>query len=193
MYPADATETDRGQEAPQCILEQQNILVVEDNKAVAELTSEWIQQTGLYQVACAESFERAMKMFSPGQYFAVVLDLHLGTSVDQGIELAVRFRAMDDNVIIAAVTAWYPVFKGELLNAVDDCLPKPVDMHLLETKLIMWAIQYARRMALKSRIDRRVIELRQDLAVIRAEEIALRKEIQDLWRRVQIGMESRDG
>lgn len=126
--------------------EPKRILMVEDEEPVAHLMQIRIEQMGgLYTVDLAQTVEDARFLFAPLKYFAVLLDLKLDGSIENGIELAVSFREQDDNVFIAVVSGYYPVFDARLIEAIDDYIQKPLTPDLLQAKLFMWTSRYRRR------------------------------------------------
>ena len=114
---------------------RQAVLIVEDQPDVREVIRGYILGPGLYSVDLAGSPKEALELFEPGKYFAVILDLHLGSSISEGISLAINFRKEDDNVFLAAVSGYYPVFDERLLQSVDDFLKKPIDYDFLLSNL----------------------------------------------------------
>lgn len=162
---------------------QQAIMVIEDDPDVTKIIKTHITRTGLYSVDSARNVPEALAMFKPGKYFAVILDLHLGISTDEGINLAVRFRDLDDNVFLAALSGYYPLFDERLLQCVDDFLRKPIDYDFLLSKLLMWQIKHSRRMALKHYVEERVVSYKKCLSEIREEEELLKEMLSDLLKR----------
>ena len=158
------------------------ILLVEDDPDVARLTISYILAMEMgYQIDWATGCRQALETFDPNKYFVVILDLHLDGSIDNGIRLAIELRNLDDNVFIAVVTGYYPVFEHRLVETVDDLLQKPVDMHCLQSKLFMWAIKYRRRISLKNYVDDKVSSYMQELSEIRAMEDAIRNRLSDIF------------
>lgn len=161
------------------------VLLIEDDDDVASLMVTFIKNMKLYDVLWARSVTEARQLFSRGRYFAVLLDLGLRpttleaertpdeTPVERGIKLAQEMRLLDDNVFIAVVTGYYPIFDARLVDAVDDLLSKPVDMECLQSKLFMWSIKYNRRLALKQYIDERTLKYMKELEEIRHLEVTL--------------------
>ncbi len=163
--------------------QQQAIMIVEDDPEVSRILKTHIMRTGLYRVVSARNVPEALSLFNPGKYFAVLVDLHLGSSTDEGINLAVKFRHEDDNVFIAAVSGYYPLFDERLLQCVDDFLKKPIDYDFLISKLLVWQIKHSRRMALKQYVEERVVSYKKCLSEIREEEELLKELLSDLIRR----------
>ncbi len=133
------------------------ILVVEDDPQVSDVTCEIIERMGLYEVACVSHADDALIVFEPSRFFSVLLDLKLDGAIENGIMLATEMRRRDDDVFIAAVTGYWPVFDARLIETVDDMLKKPVDMEMLQSKLFLWSIKYNRRAALKHYIDEKIL------------------------------------
>jgi DNA-binding response OmpR family regulator len=168
------------------------ILLVEDDPVVARLTISYILAMKLgYQIDWATGCRQALETFDPNKYFVVILDLHLDGSIDNGIRLAIELRNLDDNVFIAVVTGYYPVFERRLVETVDDLLQKPVDMRCLQSKLFMWAIKYRRRISLKNYVDDKVTSsYMQQISEIRAMEDAIRDRLSDIFNYIQCTEES---
>lgn len=161
-------------------VQKQSILVIEDDFDIGRLIKEYIGQAQLYDVMVTQTADEAKKLFQPGKYFAILLDLHLGQSIEEGIELAVYFRDQDDNVFIAVVSGYYPVFDERLLQCVDDFLKKPIDYDFLLSKLLMWQIKHSRRLALKNYVEEKVLSYKKCLSEIREEEELLKEQLSDL-------------
>lgn len=161
-------------------VQKQRILVVDDDFEICRLVKAHITKTDMYDVHMARNRQEALALFVPGKYFAVLLDLHLGKSVNEGISLAAHIRSHDDNVFIAAISGYYPVFDERLLQCIDDFLKKPIDFDFLTSKLLMWQIKHARRIALKLYVEERVMSYKKCLAEILDEEELLKEQLHDL-------------
>ena len=174
------------------IVGQKGILLVEDDPVTAQVTISHIRAMGMdYQVEWATGCRQALEKFEPGKYFVAILDLNLDGSLDNGIRLAIALRNLDDNVYIAVVTGYYPVFERRLVETVDDLLQKPVDMRCLQSKLFMWAIKYRRRITLKNYVDDKVTSsYMQQISEIRAMEDAIRDRLSDIFNYIQCTEES---
>lgn len=174
------------------IVGQKGILLVEDDPVTAQVTISHIRAMGMdYQVEWATGCRQALEKFEPGKYFVAILDLNLDGSLDNGIRLAIALRNLDDNVYIAVVTGYYPVFERRLVETVDDLLQKPVDMRCLQSKLFMWAIKYRRRISLKNYVDDKVTSsYMQQISEIRAMEDAIRDRLSDIFNYIQCTEES---
>lgn len=173
------------------IVGQKGILLVEDDPVTAQVTISHIRAMGMdYQVEWATGCRQALEKFEPGKYFVAILDLNLDGSLDNGIRLAIALRNLDDNVYIAVVTGYYPVFERRLVET-DDLLQKPVDMRCLQSKLFMWAIKYRRRISLKNYVDDKVTSsYMQQISEIRAMEDAIRDRLSDIFNYIQCTEES---
>jgi CheY-like chemotaxis protein len=141
-------------------LSGRNILIVDDDPAVREVFNAYIQTLHCYNVDLAANREEFLEQFRPGKYFAVILDLLLGESLDDGMDIAEEIRKIDDDVLIIVVSAYNPPFDERLLHNINAALVKPVDMQMLQSNLFLWALEYNRRMAIKHYIDRRVMHYR---------------------------------
>lgn len=136
--------------------EMKRLLVVEDNAAQSEMLRDYFSGMAVFSVDIAATVEEAMATFEPGKYFAAILDLHLGTSVEQGMDLAVHFRHNDSSIYLAAISGYGPQLDRRLVGVVDVLLVKPVNYGLLQNKLIMWLIEANRRMEIKQYADTKI-------------------------------------
>lgn len=163
--------------------EPKRILMVEDEQAVAHLMQIRIgQMGGLYTVDLAQTVEDARLLFTPCKYFAVLLDLKLDGSIENGIELAICIRERDDNVFIAIVSGYYPVFDARLIEAIDDYIQKPLSPDLLQAKLFMWTSRYRRRQLqrhyMEHAIDEKVTAYLNAIAEIKAMETQIQLQLE---------------
>lgn len=160
------------------------ILVVEDDQVLSEMLSRKIDEMGLYDVVTASCVNDAEELFDPGKYLMVLIDLHLGKSIDEGIFLAERMRNLDPFVILVAVTGFYPVFDARLVESIDDLIRKPFDFDMLQYTIMMRAIQYRRRMDLIDQISiciqSRLGYYRQEIEEIRAKQLRISEMIENL-------------
>lgn len=167
-------------------LQKKPVLLVEDDADVAELIAEVVEKMRLYIVMKARGVEDAKALFGADKFFAVLLDLGLAGSTENGIKLAQHLRMVDDNVFIAVVTGHYPIFDARLIESVDDIISKPVHVDVLQTKLFMWSIKYNRRLALKQYVDERAIKYQRELDDIRKMGVELKTKASVLA--TQLGM-----
>jgi hypothetical protein len=156
------------------------VLVIEDNVPLSEFMCEFIANIGIYDVCVAHTCEEARRLFVPGKYFVVILDLDLNGSIDHGIELAIEFRESDDNVFIAVITGHYPIYDSRLIDTVDELLGKPINNACLQSKLFMWSVQYNRRLALKCYFDDKMAIYSMELADIRGLELSIKERMAKL-------------
>lgn len=159
------------------VLERSPILVVEDDPQAGELMLRFIEKMQMYSPVLATTCSDALTMFCPDKYFVVILDLKMDGSIENGIQLAQAFRRQDDNVVIAVVTGYYPVYDPRVIETVDDLLRKPIDFECLQSKLYVYAIQFNRRRALKSYVDVRIVQYKNDLAEIKKMESQLKTDL----------------
>lgn len=163
--------------------EPKRILMVEDDPAVAGVMRIRIEQMGgLYMVDWARSVSEAKARFLPYRYFTVLLDLKLDGSIENGIDLAAWIREQDDNVFLAVVSGYYPVFDAQLIEVIDDFLQKPVNADLLQAKLFMWTSKYRRRQFQKfyvnCAIDEKVASYLSAIAEIKVMETRIQKQLE---------------
>jgi FixJ family two-component response regulator len=162
------------------LCERRAVLIVEDDVQVAEFMEVLILESKLFDVCIAHTCDSARKLFHPGRYFAVILDLNLDGSIENGISLALDFREKDDNVFIAVITGFYPVYDGRLIDTVDDLMGKPIDRNCFQSKLFMWSVKYNRRKALKTYINEKLTMYSQELQEIRGLELSIRNQMVSL-------------
>lgn len=129
------------------------ILIVDDSPEICELLSRFILDTGAFETLIARSVEEARKVFEPGKFFAVILDLNLGKSIEDGMELAREFRRLDEAVYIAVISGYEPPFDDRLLESINDVMSKPIDYAVLRAKLMMWTLQVNQRRARQQYFD----------------------------------------
>lgn len=171
---------------------QKPILIVEDQPELCDLLHQFIREMGFFSTEIAMTVGQALEMFRPGKFFAIVLDLYLGTSIEDGMDLATSFRDQDDNVYIAVMSGYEPPFDQRLLGSIDDFLQKPIDYKLLQSKLLMWSIQANRRLALKHYFDERMITYLNELAKICEEQQEISEQIAEVAEMIQINASVRD-
>lgn len=160
------------------------ILVIEDDPDVGQLMIRFIDEMKMYSPILASNCSDALTMFCPDKYFVVILDLKMDGSIENGIQLAQAIRRQDDNVVIAVVTGFYPVYDPRIIESVDDLLRKPIDFDCLQSKLYVYAIQFNRRKALKSYVDVRIVHYKNQLAEIREMETRLKGDLLTFAARV---------
>ena len=129
------------------------ILIVDDSPEICELLSRFILDTGAFETLIARSVEEARKVFEPGKFFAVILDLNLGKSIEDGMELAREFRRQDEAIYIAVISGYEPPFDDRLLESINDIMSKPIDYAVLRAKLMMWTLQVNQRRARQQYFD----------------------------------------
>lgn len=165
---------------------RKSILIVEDDPQVCDLLEKLIITMGYFETGKARTAYEAYDLFRPGKFFAIILDLYLGQSIDEGMDLATTFREQDDNVYIAVMSGYEPPFDQRLLGSIDDFLQKPVDYKLLQSKLMMWSIQANRRLALKQYFDEKMIRYLNELARICEEQQEISEQIAEVAEMIQI-------
>ena len=156
------------------------ILIIDDSQEVCQVLTMFIQQIGFFKTQVVMSMEEAQAAFVPGKFFAIILDLNLGNSIEEGMDLATRFRDQDDNVYIAVMSGYEPPFDQRLLGSIDDFLQKPVDYKLLQRKLMMWSIQANRRLALKQYFDEKMLGYLNQLSKICEEQQQIDAQIEEI-------------
>ena len=103
-------------------------LVVEDEDQVRDLIQAFVEYTGKFsEVDAVTSGEEALKIFEPGKYRIIVLDLIMYEV--SGVEVALAVREVDQDVCILAVTG-YSQFKDTADLSVagfNECFIKPLE------------------------------------------------------------------
>lgn len=131
------------------------ILIIDDSPEICEILARFIGETGAFDTVIAHSVAEARRVFLPGKFFAVILDLNLGEGIEDGMELAREFRRMDDMVYIAVISGYEPPFDDRLLESINDVMSKPIDYAVLRAKLMMWTLQINQRRARQQYFDSR--------------------------------------
>lgn len=110
-----------------------DILIVEDNKELLELLTDFLRADG-YTVSCADSGEKALSVFEKYGAKLVLLDINL-PGID-GFAVCDRIRK-DGNTPVIMLTA--RVSKEDKLNGLilgaDDYIEKPYDIDILLAKI----------------------------------------------------------
>ena len=133
------------------------ILIVDDSLDICDLLATFIRQTEAFDVEIAQSTKEAQALFVPGKFFAVLLDLNLGESIEDGMELANEFRRQDDSVYIAIISGYQPPFDDRLLESINDVLTKPIDFAVLRAKLMRWSIEVHQKELTRQYFDDRFV------------------------------------
>lgn len=167
------------------------ILIIEDDEQVCEVIRQFIAEMGFFSTEIATNVEDALHAFSSGKFFAIILDLYLGKSIEEGMDLATSFRDQDDNVYIAVMSGFEPPFDQRLLGSIDDFLQKPIDYKFLQSKLLMWSIQANRRLALKHYFDEKMVSYLSELARICEEQQEISEQIAEVAEIIQGNVISR--
>lgn len=111
-----------------------NILIVEDEKAIADALQQGLREAG-YEVTVAYDGLIGEKMFTNRHFELVILDINLPGI--NGLELCRRFRQRNKSVAIFILTTFDSVpDKVEGFNAgADDYLVKPFSFHELAVRI----------------------------------------------------------
>jgi DNA-binding NtrC family response regulator len=172
-------------------IQHKPILIIDDNESICDLLNSFMDQIGIFKTEYATTMEAAQRCFIPGKFFAIILDLNLGHSIEEGMDLATKFREEDDNVYIAVISGYEPPFDQRLLGSIDDFLQKPISYKLLQSKLLMWSIQANRRLALKQYFDEKMISYLNQLARICEEQQEISEQIAEVAEMMQASTISR--
>lgn len=106
---------------------QKKILLVEDEKALLDLTAMQLEERCSAEVVKAESVEEAMQLLKETQFYLVITDLKLGDL--SGLDLCAHIRETNPVSFVLAVTGHQSLFQlVECRSAgFDDYFIKPVD------------------------------------------------------------------
>lgn len=140
------------------------IMIVEDDEQIAKLMCQVVSEMKVYLVDVADSYSKAIALFEPNKYVCVTIDLNLGSSTQEGVDLAWKFRRDDPNVFIAVVSGYFDhIFDSRLLNSVDDFLQKPFGITVFKLKVFLWTIKYRRRIEMKQYVEGSDVRLKYDI------------------------------
>ena len=122
---------------------KKRIMTVDDEADVVFCLSEFLQETGLFEVDGFTDPLRALSSFRPGKYDLVILDIRM-PGMD-GFELYRKLKLLDRNVDICFLTAVsnfseyrqvYPDITDEIEKDKDSCvIDKPADTEQLMKKI----------------------------------------------------------
>jgi CheY-like chemotaxis protein len=140
------------------------VLLVEDDKDVSDMMHHVIDSMKTFSIDRAYTYDEALAMFEPGKYVCCTIDLNLGKSIKEGVDLACKFRQDDQDVFIAVVSGYFDeIFDQRLLDTVDDFLQKPFDITVFKLKVFLWAIKYRRRLEVKKYIEGSDFQLKSEI------------------------------
>lgn len=110
-----------------------DVLIVEDNKELADLLTDFLREEG-YAVTAAQSGERAVRLFEQYGAKLVVLDINLPDI--NGFAVCSKLREKTDTpiLIVSARTDKSDKLNGLELGA-DDYIEKPYDIDILLAKI----------------------------------------------------------
>lgn len=122
---------------------KKRIMTVDDEADVVFCLSEFLQETGLFEVDGFTDPERALSDFRPSKYDLVILDIRMPKM--DGLELYRKIKLLDRNVDICFLTAVndfseyrvvYPDITDEIEKDEDSCIiDKPADTEQLMKKI----------------------------------------------------------
>lgn len=110
-----------------------NILIVEDEREIAELIALYLKQEGMESRIC-ESAEEAREMFAASRYDLVVLDINLPGMDGFEFLQRLRFESKVPVVIVSARTADEDTVLGLGIGA-DDFITKPFQPKILVARI----------------------------------------------------------
>ena len=135
--------------------EQQNILIVDDEKIVRESLLHWFEEEG-YRVDTAEDGESALMKYEKGRHDLLLLDMKMpGIS---GIDLLTKIKTIDKEALAILITAFasVPTAITALKQGAYDYVTKPVDpdelAHLVKKALEQKSLKQE-NMILKENIE----------------------------------------
>ena len=80
-------------------------LIVDDDKQILNLVAAFLEYAGQFSfVDKANSGEEALQIFEPGKYCIAVLDIIM--SPMNGVDLAIKMRDLDKDLILIAITGY---------------------------------------------------------------------------------------
>lgn len=86
-----------------------DILLVDDNDQIIDLMSAFFDSLG-YTYKTALSGEEALKILEDNKFKVIILDINLGYTTLNGVELCILLRNGDKDVKIYALTAYSAIF-----------------------------------------------------------------------------------
>lgn len=110
-----------------------DILIVEDNKELAELLCDFLRREN-YTVSVAETGEKALQMYERYGARLVVLDIMLPGMDGFGVCKKIREESNTPILIVSAKTEKEDKLNGLLLGA-DDYIEKPYDIDIMLAKI----------------------------------------------------------
>jgi len=110
-------------------LVQKKIMVVEDDSAIMETLSIFLQYEG-YKVLKARTVEQALRQIQTEKPDLVLLDYMLQNATAEPVVEALRERFQDEIVVVLLTAADDPTGKGETVGA-DRAIAKPFELDLL--------------------------------------------------------------
>jgi DNA-binding response OmpR family regulator len=136
-------------------MSSRRVLVVEDEVVLADVVGLAMKETGLFQfVSLATNSEHAIKLWHPGKFCIVVLDIVLPGSAESGRDLAFRFRADDPDVVLVVSSGYLTKdLEDDLVEVVDDFVAKPLIISELRSLSKMWLKRYKKRIRAKDGAD----------------------------------------
>jgi CheY-like chemotaxis protein len=161
-----------GEEVPMKKGDRLRVLIIEDDHDISNLMHQVIDSMKAFSVDRAYTYSEALTMFSPNKYVCVTLDLNLGNSIKEGIDLSEKFRKEDPDVFIAIISGYFDqVFDDRLLNSVDDFIQKPFSPEVFKLKMFLWAVKYRRRVYMKKHIEGSDFQIKSEVLEVLDEKI----------------------
>ena len=107
------------------------ILVIDDDKQVAETLVEWLSRKG-YQATAANGGREGINMFKKGDFKLVITDLAMPDV--NGMEVLETIKSIDKRVTVVMITGFGTIEKAHIAikKGAYDFIPKPVDFKMIE-------------------------------------------------------------
>ena len=117
-----------------------NVIVVEDDIEIAKIVGRVLQDASWVKVHVANNSDEFWSLYSSlPKVSAVILDLFLTNSINDGIALAEKLRQINDDIFIFVMTGYENAIDNiRLLNSgIDDFILKPFRIEILKSKLYL--------------------------------------------------------
>lgn len=115
------------------------IIIVEDDDSVSNLLCSVVYNIQWLEVVVASSAKEFWELYKYGEIGGIILDLNLGTGINDGFTLAEKLRSIDNNIFIFVITGYSEAIQNSKLleSGVDDFLLKPFEIQILRSRLFL--------------------------------------------------------
>ena len=119
------------------INEMKQILIVDDERDVREILRDFFKMQG-YEVLVAEDGQNALDTFNSNKPDAAIVDIQM--PVMDGIKFSKKILKKNRKFPIIMITGYVEKYSFDDLIGigVKDVLKKPIDLHILKSKLQQW-------------------------------------------------------